>query len=49
MRLSACLGTVLLVCVGCAQLPKKVRVEVDGHSVEFEKPKVEATADDGRR
>ncbi len=38
MRLGACVGGLLLLCVACVQLPKNVRVEVDGHSVEFKKP-----------
>lgn len=32
MRLVACVG--LLLCAGCAHLPERVRVEVDGRVVE---------------
>lgn len=37
MRLRACMGGLLLLCGACAQLPEKVRVEVDGHSIEVKK------------
>lgn len=47
MRLRACLGSLLLLCGACAELPKTLRVEVDGHSVEVERKK--EPADDERR
>ena len=37
MRLRACLGLLLLALGGCAQLPERVRVEVDGRVIELER------------
>jgi hypothetical protein len=34
MRLRACMGGVLLVVTACAQLPERVRIDVDGRSIE---------------
>ena len=38
MRLRASIGGLLLLCSACVELPKEVRVEIDGHSLEFKKP-----------
>lgn len=37
MRLSACLGIVLLATGGCAHIPEVIRLEVDGSTVEIKK------------
>ncbi len=43
MRLIACSGIILLALGACTNLPKSIRIEVDGSTVEFKKnPAVEA-------
>lgn len=37
MRLSACLGIVLLATGACAHIPEVIRLEVDGSTVEIKK------------
>ena len=37
MRLSACLGIVLLATGACAHIPEVIRFEVDGSTVEIKK------------
>ena len=57
MRLRASLGGLLLLCSACVALPTEVRVEIDGHSLEFKKPvppaapapTAQAPADNGPR
>lgn len=34
MRLRACMGGLLLVVTACAELPERVRIDVDGRSLE---------------
>ncbi len=49
MRLGASLGGLLLLLGACVHLPETVKVEVDGHSVEFKKPAPSADeTNDGR-
>ena len=40
MRLTACLGVVLLGASACTHLPANLRVDLDGNSVEFRKKPV---------
>jgi len=49
MRLRASLGGLLLLLGACVHLPETVKVEVDGHSVEFKKPIPPADEHDERR
>jgi hypothetical protein len=35
MRLIACISALLLVSSGCAQLPERVRIDVDGRTMEL--------------
>ncbi len=34
MRLRACAGGLLLAVTGCVGMPERVRIDVDGHSIE---------------
>jgi hypothetical protein len=37
MRLKACIGGLLLASTGCAQLPERIRIDIDGRSFELRK------------
>ncbi len=48
MRLSACMGILLSCTSGCAGLPERVKIEVDGRTIELRQQGFGAQLFDGR-